>query len=258
MFENPQDVMNQEKTTLMAPSLPAIMDVESPPMLQLPHFLTDDVGALPRVTKETMIDVLDGKFNHQYQKLLVIDCRFEYEFQGGHIDGAVNFNDKEQLASQLFDLEPTSRALLIFHCEYSAHRAPIMAKFIRNKDRSINAEHYPNLTYPETYILDGGYSSFFKDHSIRCFPQNYVEMDAAEHVQACERGMGRVKQRSKLMRAQTFAFGQASSPTMDSSPTSRFLGRPSDDIDMDCGGGLPTLSTFHPSRQHMARRMGSY
>ncbi len=81
-----------------------------------------------------------------------------------------------------------------------------MAKFIRNKDRAINAERYPNLIFPELYILDGGYSSFFKDHRLRCFPQNYVEMEAKEHAQACERGLGKVKQRSKLMRAQTFAL----------------------------------------------------
>ena len=257
MFEHPEDVVNQEKPTMMASTLPTIMDIEAPQVPQLPHFLTDDVGSLPRITKETMVDVLDGKFNTQYDKLLVIDCRFEYEYQGGHIDGAVNFNDKDRLGAQLFDLEPTSKALLIFHCEYSAHRAPIMAKFIRNKDRTINVERYPNLTYPETYILDGGYSSFFKDHSLRCYPQNYVEMDAAEHTQACERGLGKVRQRSKLIRAQTFAFGQASSPTVDSSPTGYCNRRPNDDVDMDCSQLVPTLSTFYPSR-FAARRMESY
>lgn len=57
------------------------------------------------------------------------------------------------------------------------------------------------------------------DHRLRCFPQNYVEMDAKEHVTACERGLGRMKQqRAKLSRAQTFAFGQHNQP-MDDSPT---------------------------------------
>ncbi len=151
MFENAEDVMNQDSVA----TLPPIADVEAPHVLQLPHTIAqDESNNLPRITKETLIEVLDGKFNHIYEKYVIIDCRFEYEFKGGHIDGAVNFNDKEQLSSQLFDVEPTSKALLIFHCEYSAHRAPIMAKFIRNKDRTANAEHYPRLTYPETYILD--------------------------------------------------------------------------------------------------------
>jgi hypothetical protein len=33
-------------------------------------------------------------------------------------------------------------------------------------------------------------------------------MDAKEHEQACERGLNKIRQRSKLSRAQTFAFGQ--------------------------------------------------
>src|SRR2546429_5413368 len=48
--------------------------------------------------------------------------------------------------------------------------------------------------------------------------------------QACERGLGKVKQRSKLMRAQTFAFGQHS-PSVDSSPTAACRAGP--DINME-------------------------
>ncbi|PBP15549.1 hypothetical protein BUE80_DR013714, partial [Diplocarpon rosae] len=35
-------------------------------------------------------------FEHPGDRMIV-DCRFEYEFDGGHIDGAVNYNDKELL-----------------------------------------------------------------------------------------------------------------------------------------------------------------
>ena len=263
MFEHPEDIINEGNSIINAPTLPSIMDVEIPHTPQLPHFSSDDQsGNLPRITKETLIQVLDGNYNHLYEKLVIVDCRFEYEYNGGHVTGAVNFNDKDRLASQLFDVEPTSKALLIFHCEYSAHRAPIMAKFIRNKDRNLNAERYPTLTYPESYILDGGYSSFFKAYRSRCFPQNYVEMDAKEHVQACERGLGKVKQRSKLMRAQTFAFGQHSS-TMDSSPTAQ--GRASCaasmtidmDLNFDTRIEFNCSPKFETSRMH-SRRMFSY
>src|SRR6266536_5870209 len=83
------------------------------------------------------------------------------------------------------------------------------------------------------YILDGGYSSFFGNYRSRCFPQNYVGMGAKEHAQACERGLGKVKQRTKLTRAQTYAFGQNS---MQDSPTGR--GRNSSEssmMDLDLG-----------------------
>lgn len=214
MFEKPKDVVNQQSAGLLAP----IVDDE-PHVLQLPHFVNqDECNGLPRITKETLVDVLAGKFNRHYAKLVVIDCRFEYEYQGGHIVTAVNFNDKEKLATQLFDLEPTSRALIILHCEYSVHRAPIMAKYIRQRDRQVNVEQYPKLTYPEMYIMEGGYSSFFKSFASQCYPQNYVEMAAQEHAQACEKGLDKVKQRSKCMRrAQTYTFGDTP-PSSDDSP----------------------------------------
>jgi M-phase inducer tyrosine phosphatase len=52
-------------------------------------------------------------------------------------------------------------------------------------------------------------------------------MSAKEHEFACERGLGKVKQRSKLSRAQTFAFGQQS-PEMEDSPTGRHRNNPGD------------------------------
>lgn len=244
MYEHPEDVMNQDQES--PPPLPPIIDMDlQRKRPQLPHFSSDQVGELPRITKETMINVLDGQYDHMYEKRVIIDCRFEYEFLGGHIDGAVNFNDKEKLATQLLEVEPTSNALLIFHCEYSAHRAPLVAKFIRHRDRAVNAHRYPALTYPEVYILDGGYSSFYKDHRGRCFPQNYVEMEAKEHELACERGMGKVKQRSKLMRAQTFAFGQHSS-ALDSSPTAMGRSRLDSD-DMELGFDYTPAQTCRPT-----------
>ena len=91
---------------------------------------------------------------------------------------------------------------------------------MRGRDRAANAHRYPYLTYPDIYILDGGYSSFFGNHKMRCFPQNYVEMGDKKHEVACEQGMGRVKQqRTKLSRAQTFAFGQRDK-IINESPTS--------------------------------------
>ena len=258
MFENPADVVNIQPECSQ-PILPSIMDVEIAHVPQLPHFISDKQGTdLPRISKDTLIEVLDRKYNHLYERVVIVDCRFEYEYKGGHIEGAVNYNDKEQLAAQLFNEPATSKALLIFHCEYSAHRAPIMAKFIRGRDRNINAEQYPNLTYPETYILDGGYSSFFKDHRPRCFPQNYVEMDAKEHKQACERGMGRVNQRRPMIRAQTYAFGDHSSD-IGSSPTApcrsaSTTSHPSA-MDLDAGSllsstmsGLSSISSITSSR----------
>ena len=125
MFEHPGDVMKQGKVGNTTGALDSIMDIDDPPQHRLPHFNSSD-ESLPRITKDTMIEVLDGKYGECYDRSVIIDCRFEYEYEGGHIEGAINVNDKERLANHLFDTPTSEKTLLIFHCEYSAHRAPIM------------------------------------------------------------------------------------------------------------------------------------
>lgn len=240
MFENPIDMMKPKRdeggaggaaaSSGLQPSLlTSVMDTDdettTPQTPALPHFFPEGQNdSIPRIDRATLLRVLDGQFNDAFDHKLVIDCRFEYEYEGGHINEAINYNDKDLLATHLFRANPATaadgtlpplplerggRTLIVLHCEYSAHRAPLMARHIRAEDRAVNAEHYPRLSYPELYILDGGYSGFFGEHPCRCYPQAYVEMDAAEHAFACERGMGRLKQNRKgLYRAQTFAFGQ--------------------------------------------------
>jgi M-phase inducer tyrosine phosphatase len=247
MFENPMDMTRPRKESPPPCTLQAVVDVEEQPQVPaLPHFIPNgNNDTIPRITRETMLGVLDGQYREQYDQVMIIDCRFEYEYDGGHIDGAVNYNDKELLASQLFNQPMTGRCLLVFHCEYSAHRAPIMARHVRAEDRNANVECYPKLTYPEVYILEGGYSGFFTEFRNRCYPQAYVEMDDTNHVKTCEREMGRLRQQRKgLSRAQTFAFGQCDR-SVDDSPTaparangrglgSRMLGRDiMQDIDIE-------------------------
>lgn len=255
MFENPGDIATPTKEALPSVStLQSVMDVEEPREPMLPHFFPEGQNdSIPRISRDTMLEVLDGKYGEHFDQKMVIDCRFEYEYEGGHINGAINYNDKDLLSTHLFRNPMTGRTLLIFHCEYSAHRAPIMARHIRASDRTANAECYPRLTYPDVYILEGGYSGFFTEHRDRCYPQAYVEMDHAEHVQTCEREMGRLRQNRKgLNRAATFAFGQQN-PSVQDSPTApgRRHSRESDDFFLGASpifdGGLGNT-----------RRMASY
>jgi M-phase inducer tyrosine phosphatase len=253
MFEHPADVMNRKPDGEESPVSPLqeVADVEEAYQPVLPHFLPDDpADTIPRITQETLLDVLDGRYGEKFDHKMIIDCRFEYEYEGGHIDSAVNHNNKELLTSQLFT-NPMSRTLLIFHCEYSAHRAPLMARHVRSEDRTQNADQYPKLNYPDVYILEGGYSAFFGQHRVRCYPPEYVEMSDANHQRTCEREMGRLKSRKGLSRAQTFAFGQRE-PCVDESPTGP--SRPSSrQTSMSLLGQSPLLGDRLPSR-----RMASY
>ena len=254
MFESAEDVMMPNKNPIVptCSALQSVMDIDDVHRPVLPHFYPDgQPDNIPRITRETLIEILDGKYDENYNKKMVIDCRFEYEFNGGHIDGAYNYNDKDLLADELFETQTPGKTLLVFHCEYSAHRAPMMARHIRQQDRTANIEHYPRLTYPEVYILEGGYSGFFTAHRERCEPQNYVEMDDKNHAYTCEREMGKLRQnRAKFSRAQTFAFGQG----LQDSPTA-----PS-----RCGrGAMDTMmmmdsSPISSDNRMNARRMASY
>ncbi|KAI9890580.1 MAG: cell division cycle- protein [Vezdaea aestivalis] len=253
MFEHPEDVLRAEnRSPALRNELHSIMDVDESYILRIPHFIpTDRPESLPRISKDTLIDVLDGTYNQQYRQVVVIDCRFEYEFQGGHIRDAINYNDKEMLSQDLFGPDLRENTLLVLHCEYSVHRAPIMAKFIREQDRNANAAQYPKLTYPEMYILDGGYKAFFTSYESRCYPQNYVEMDDKQHIRTCEREMGRLRHngRGKLYRAKTFAFGQQ---PIDSSPT----GQRNEGQSLMMGCSM--VDDNFDSKRLYARRMASY
>lgn len=251
MFENSGDIIKPKADATS--HLQSVMDMEEPAELVLPHFFPEGQNdSIPRVSRSTFLDILDGKFNEHYDHKLIIDCRFEYEYDGGHVDGAINYNDKELLASHLFRSPLEGRTLMVFHCEYSAHRAPLMARHVRSEDRSYNAECYPKLTYPEVYILEGGYSGFFTEHRGRCYPQAYVEMDAAEHANTCEKEMDRLRHpRKGFGRAQTYAFGEKERSVCESptaAPRSSF-----DESPMQLGES----PSYGHDRGH-ARRMASY
>jgi M-phase inducer tyrosine phosphatase len=72
--------------------------------------------------------LLEGKYSHLYEKVYIIDCRFDYEYQGGHIRGAVNISTTQALAEMFWNdpqmIAMGHRICVVFHCEYSSHRAP--------------------------------------------------------------------------------------------------------------------------------------
>ena len=65
-------------------------------------------------------------------KFTLIDCRFPYEFNGGHIRGAKNIWKQEDLMSAFFGgalkypEDNKKREVFIFHCEFSSKRGPKM------------------------------------------------------------------------------------------------------------------------------------
>lgn len=80
----------------------------------------------------------------------------------------MNIDNPEQLESTfLRDLGKLrqmmiARTILVFHCEFSQRRGPSLWKTLRELDRNINVEKYPKLFFPEMYVLEKGFSSFFE------------------------------------------------------------------------------------------------
>lgn len=156
------------------------------------HKVSND--GLMRITAETMDRLMEGVYDEHIEARLVIDCRFGYEYEGGHILDAINVGEKEMIEEVLFggrvpvpseSGKPNGRGsakktVLVFHCEYSAMRAPTMAKHLREKDRVKNMALYPALHYPEVYILEGGYARYY-EHSRQWCLGGYVKMDDPEY-----------------------------------------------------------------------------
>eukprot|EP01114_Cavostelium_apophysatum_P023829 TRINITY_DN9103_c0_g1_i1.p1 TRINITY_DN9103_c0_g1~~TRINITY_DN9103_c0_g1_i1.p1 ORF type:complete len:519 (+),score=88.57 TRINITY_DN9103_c0_g1_i1:102-1658(+) len=127
------------------------------------------------INPETMIDVISGKYSDKFDQVHVIDCRFSYEYEGGHVRNAVNIPNQKDL--QQFISKPLlGKVAIIFYCEFSSKRGPSGYRTLRKLDREANIANYPNLFYPEVYLLEGGYKNFFESSKSFCQPQNYVEM----------------------------------------------------------------------------------
>ncbi|TPX31949.1 hypothetical protein SmJEL517_g04868 [Synchytrium microbalum] len=133
----------------------------------------------PRISGATLVDVLDGKFSDQIDTVHVVDCRFDYEYEGGHIEGAINIRSPADMAKAFFNPPVTDkRVAIILHCEFSSQRAPSMAQRLRKLDRTlVPIAHYPSVCYPEVYVLKGGYKDFFAGFKERCNPQEYRQMN---------------------------------------------------------------------------------
>ncbi|NXM92479.1 MPIP1 phosphatase, partial [Oenanthe oenanthe] len=133
---------------------------------------------LKYIDSEMIVSVLTGKFESFIKQCVIIDCRYPYEYEGGHIKGAINLHMEEEVEDFLLKkpIQPSEnkRVIVVFHCEFSSERGPRMCRFVREQDRLSN--EYPNLHYPELYVLKGGYKDFFSRCQSFCEPQSYRPM----------------------------------------------------------------------------------
>ncbi|KAH9513256.1 hypothetical protein Btru_034491 [Bulinus truncatus] len=141
---------------------------------------------LKSITPETLMRLMSDEFSHEVEEYHIIDCRYPYEYEGGHILNAVNIYTKDAviekyLKSPKSAKDSQKRIILVFHCEFSSERGPRLFRFLRSQDRESNKECYPHLHYPEIYLLEGGYKNFFENYSHLCEPREYKTMFDKNH-----------------------------------------------------------------------------
>ena len=142
---------------------------------------------LKSVSPETISQLLNGHYSPEVATYHVIDCRYPYEFEAGHIGGATNFWRRDEILEKITQHNVGSqqrhgRNVIIFHCEFSSERGPKMCRYLRQLDRDLNSDSYPSLCYPELYILDGGYKAFYELYPEYCTPRDYKPMVHPDHV----------------------------------------------------------------------------
>ena len=156
------------------------------PTFLLPSIDSSNGCGLKTVSCETVNRLLNGDFDATVKKYIIVDCRFEYEYNGGHIVNAINIVRPEHAVEKFFKAHIyDTNTCILFHCEFSSHRAPKMMEEVRRIDRKLHEESYPELYYPQLYLIKGGYKEFFESYRGKCEPQAYVEMLHGDFTDVC-------------------------------------------------------------------------
>lgn len=180
--ETEATIMKALQRSVQEPDL--IGDFSKPFALPLVKGKHQDVKT---ISATTVMDLLKGKYKHIVDSFTVVDCRYPYEFEGGHIRDAKNIYTKEGIIEYFLSnknkFSQDKRNVVIFHCEFSSERGPTLYRFLRNMDRETNKDRYPLLHHPELYVLHGGYKAFYENFKEYCEPQEYKPMLHKEHEQ---------------------------------------------------------------------------
>jgi M-phase inducer tyrosine phosphatase len=109
--------------------------------------------------------VLDGDLHDRFDQVIVLDCRFHYEFEAGHIIHATNLLTRRRL-HQIYDDNIGRHVCIVFHCELSVNRGPTWASLFRELDRARTGCYgrTDGLNYRDVFILEGGYRRFHSEY----------------------------------------------------------------------------------------------
>ena len=108
---------------------------------------------LKNIDCHTLAKVINGEFHETINSFRIIDARYPYEYEGGHIVGAENYGwfDEDKFLEDFIpdkwaplpgnksreelqaEVKGKKRDILIFHCEFSSQRGPSLLKELRSR-----------------------------------------------------------------------------------------------------------------------------
>ena len=127
------------------------------------HF-ADYTGDYDRITGDTFCKVY--RDHPGFDRVLVVDCRTKGEYDGGHIKGAIRCHpfEKPGNITDLYNREYSPKTLFVFHCEFSAYRAPASIREFTRAHTSAGRD----AKDLHAFVLDGGFSQFYGPHQEVC------------------------------------------------------------------------------------------
>jgi len=168
--------------------------------------LDSSVCGVKTISASTIAALLRGEFRQI--RYIIADCRYDYEYAGGHIKAAINVKNKQAVDALFQEYKAESdRVVVIFHCEFSKHRGPNCCRYFRQIDREANA--YPALSFPNIFVMDGGYKKFYQEYPDLCDPNSYVSMWDPKYSKEFKESQKEFKQSWRIHKSKRIGSGRA-------------------------------------------------
>ena len=135
----------------------------------LPSFYSQK-NEMKYISLETLSMCIENQMN-----IMIVDCRYYYEYDAGHLKGALNLWTEELLFTT-FPVENRKfhcNAIILFYCEFSEMRAPELALKLRKADQYFSSDG--NLLYNNIFIINGGAEALFQQMNHKCIG-DYLSM----------------------------------------------------------------------------------
>lgn len=164
------------------------------------HPTVDNNGRGKIITPVELLDLMCGqRMPKGYENVVILDARFPFEYDSGHIYGSINMWRYADMVEKFFhpkNIDNYKRTVFVFTCEFCSSRGPGLAAGFRDfavlltkavfgtttydmkfKDEPIDKEVALPLDidfFPHLYYINGGYNKFFEAFPEVCTPQNYL------------------------------------------------------------------------------------